>query len=59
MEQNQNENGIETLAVFLPVDMIQREAQRSLEFVEEDIKTIHDACVKAWAAYCQWKMLGA
>jgi hypothetical protein len=59
VEQNQHENEIETLAVFLPIDMIQREAQCSFEFVEEDIKTVHDACVKAWAAYCQYKMLGA
>ena len=59
MESNQNENGIETIAVFLPIDMIQREAQGSLELVEEDIKTLNTACLKAWAAYCEWKMLGA
>lgn len=59
MESNQNENEIETIAVFLPIDMIQREAQGSLELVEQDIKTLHSACLKAWAAYCEWKMLGA
>lgn len=59
MEQNQNENGVETLAVFLPVDVIKREALGSLEFVEEDGKIFQTACLKAWAAYCEWKMLGA
>lgn len=59
MEKNQLENDLENIAVFLPIEMIQREALGSLEYVEDDIKTLHTACVKAWAAYCEWKMLGA
>jgi hypothetical protein len=36
------------IAVFLPKDLIEREANKSLELIDDDLKTIHEACVKAW-----------
>lgn len=37
------------IAVFLPKDLIEREANKSLEIIDDDLKTIHEACVKAWS----------
>ena len=37
------------IAVFLPKDLIEREANKSLELIDDDLKTIHEACVKAWS----------
>jgi hypothetical protein len=37
------------IAVFLPKDLIKREANKSPELIDDDLKTIHEACVKAWS----------
>ena len=36
------------IAIFLPKDLIEREVNKSLEYVEEDLRTFHEACIKTW-----------
>ena len=46
------------IAVYLPKDLIEREVNQSFELVEEDLKTIHEACVKALTCLNAWSHLG-
>ena len=47
--EKQKEEQEYLIAVFLPKDLIEREANKSLELIDDDLKTIHEACVKAWS----------
>ena len=47
--EKQKEEQEYLIAVFLPKDLIGREANKSLELIDDDLKTIHEACVKAWS----------
>jgi len=46
-EHTENEEYL--IAVYLPKDLIEREVNQSFELVEEDLRTIHQACVKTWS----------
>ena len=46
-EDTENEEYL--IAVYLPRDLIEREVNQSFELVEEDLKTIHQACIKTWS----------
>ena len=46
-EHTKNEEYL--IAVYLPRDLIEREVNQSFELVEEDLKTIHQACIKTWS----------
>ena len=46
-EDTENEEYL--IAVYLPKDLIEREVNQSFELVEEDLKTIHQACIKTWS----------
>jgi hypothetical protein len=46
-EHTENEEYL--IAVYLPKDLIEREVNQSFELVEEDLKTIHQACIKTWS----------
>lgn len=46
-EHTENEEYL--IAVYLPRDLIEREVNQSFELVEEDLKTIHQACIKTWS----------
>jgi hypothetical protein len=46
------------IAVYLPLDLIRREVSQSFELVEEDLKTIHEACAKTLTCLNAWSHLG-
>jgi hypothetical protein len=41
------------IAVYIPEEVVMREASNSPDCVNEDINVIHEACVKAWNEFSE------
>jgi len=39
------------IAVYLPLDLVRREACRSPELADEDLAYLSNACLEAWNSY--------
>lgn len=51
METDRYETKIQNIAVFLPLEMVEREVTGSHELVQEDLRTLNAACRAAWTRF--------